>query len=220
MNRYRSDDIDLIMGSLAKAQGSYKQLIPNEQAAGGMFANLHAILNAVKDALSTNGISFYQNIELLDEGSGAALLWTQLAHASGQYISSCTRIIQGATFKETFNMVEAYRRVNAMLLLGIAPSGKDPLLYDDNGASQAEKVHLKNSKALKNPDKPHVTEPVSSEEYQELIWELEGFPEIAQNLQEFYDIKTLADLPRSEYYNAKAKIRKIKKVHEDYVKNN
>lgn len=220
MNKYRSDEIHLLSKSLAIAQGTYKELIPNEIVPGGTFANLQAILLAVKESLSSNGISFYQNIELLDEGSGALLLWTQLSHESGQYISSCTRIIPGATFRETFNMIEAYRRVNALLLLGIAPSGKDPLLYDDNGASQAERVYIKNARTFKIPEKAHVPDAISIEEYNDLMWDLEEFPDIVKNIQKHYGITTLADLPRTEYHNAKAQIRKIKKTHEDYVKNN
>ncbi|HEY5267746.1 MAG TPA: hypothetical protein VII94_01275, partial [Candidatus Saccharimonadales bacterium] len=92
-NVYRSVDINEIMGAIAKAQGSYKPLVANQDAPGGKFANLQAVLTAVRESLSMNGLGFFQFIELLDEGSGAALLKTTIGHESGQYISSCARVV-------------------------------------------------------------------------------------------------------------------------------
>lgn len=220
MNKYRSEEISQLMASLAKAQGQYLELIPNEDTPGGKFANLNGILKAVRNALSENGLTFFQHIELLDEGSGASLLWTQLGHSSGQYISSCSRVVPGGTFREVFNSIEAYKRLSALLILGIAPVGKDPLLYDDNGASQAEKIHLKNVRSHRMQPKSHVPEAITSDEYDDLMWELEDHPDILKGILKFYEISTVADLPKTEFHTAKAKIRQIKKTHEDYVKTN
>lgn len=218
--KYRSEELGSLYAAFAKAQGSYKNLIPNEDTPGGKFANLTAILDACRESLSTNGLSFYQFIELLDEGSGASLLWTTLSHESNQYISSCSRVIPGSTFRETFNNIEAYKRLSALLILGIAPIGKDPLIYDDNGASQAEKAFVRNTRSNRLMPKSHVPEAISIDEYEDLMWELESFPEIVKSILKHYDIVSIADLPKSEFHNAKSQIRKIKKTHEDYVKNN
>ena len=94
-NIYRSEAINEIMGALSKAQGDYKPLVANQSVSGRKFANLQAILDAVRDALSTNGLGFFQFIELLDEGSGATLLKTTIGHESGQYIYSCARVVAG-----------------------------------------------------------------------------------------------------------------------------
>src|ERR1017187_407922 len=171
MNQYRSDEINLIMGALAKAQGAYKPLQPNEEVGGGIFANLTAILEAVREALSVNGLAFYQYIHLLDEGSGASLLYTVLSHESGQYVSSCSRIVSGATFRETFTGIEAYKRLNALLILGIAPIGKDPLIYDDNGVEQAEKTIIKNLRTSDRSKIPKSQHPdvISKDEYEDLL---------------------------------------------------
>lgn len=217
MTDYRSVEINLISGALAKAQGLYEVLVPNEDAPGGKFANLQAILAASRQALATNGLSFYQYIDLLDEGSGASLLRTIISHESGQWISSCTRVVGGQTFKETFNSVERHRRLNALLLLGIAPMGKDPLLYDDNGAQEAEQVMIRNVRNPKAAAKTVEKETISKEEYDELMWELDDFPDIAKGVLKFYDLQTLADLPREQLYAAKSQIRKVKKAHEDYA---
>lgn len=218
ISKYRSEELGALFGAFSKAQGMYKPLVPNEDTPAGKFANLTSILEASREALSANSLSFYQYIELLDEGSGASLLWTVLSHESNQYISSCSRVIPGSTFRETFNNIEAYKRLNALLILGIAPVGKDPLIYDDNGASQAEKVMVRTLRSARMMPKSHVPETITSDEYEDLMWELEEFPEVVKSILKHYDITSIADLPKTEFHNAKAQIRKIKKTHEDYIK--
>lgn len=218
MNKYRSEHINLLLSSLAIAQGTYKSPIPNEDSNRGMFANLGAILEAVKESLSTNGLSFFYHIELLDEGSGASLLWATLGHCSGQYMSSGSRIIQESTFIETWNNTEAYKRMHAYLLLGIAPTGTDPLFYDDNGVMQADRLRIKNIRENKPAPRSYMAEVISTDEYDDIMWELNDYPEIVKSLQKHYGLSSIADLPKSEYHPAKAQIRKIKKTHEEYIK--
>lgn len=219
-NIYRSDAINEIMGALSKAQGSYKKLIANQDTPGGKFANLQSILEAVRESLSKNGLGFFQFIELLDEGSGAAFLKTTLGHESGQYISSCARIVQGKTERQTGNIYEIHKRLHALMLLGIAPTSNDPIAFDDNGELMAEQ-HL--VAQLRKPDSPKKEEVdrndvINKTQYEELLIELDGFEKIAKDILEVYDISTLADLPISEYHRARAKILKIKRTQEDYMR--
>ena len=217
---YRSSEINEIMGALAKAQGSYKKLVANQDAPGGKFANLQAILEAVRESLSKNGLGFFQFIELLDEGSGAALLKTTIGHESGQYITSCARVVTGKTERQTGNIYEIHKRLHALMILGIAPSDNDPIAFDDNGEIMAEQ-HL--IAQLRKPDSPkketidHTTV-INKTQYEELLIELDGFEKIAKDIMEVYEISTLADLPASEYHRARSKILKIKKTQEDYLR--
>ena len=214
----RSESIDKFVEAFSKAQGSFKKLVPNEYAAGGKFANLQAILESVREALSTNGLSFYQQVELLQEGNGVSLLHSVVSHSSGQWISTSSRIVPGPTFRETFNCIEAYRRLSALLLLGIAPSDNDPLIHDDNGQEQQEKEMVRNIKAPELALKSEFPETITADQYKELMFELDGFPDIAKGIQVFYKISSIADLPKGEYYVVQNKIRKLKKTHEDYVR--
>ncbi len=150
-NIYRSSEINEIMGALSKAQGSYKKLVANQDAPGGKFSNLQSILEAVRESLAKNGLGFFQFIELLDEGSGASLLKTTIGHESGQYISSCARVVTGKTERQTGNIYEIHKRLHALMILGIAPSNNDPVAFDDNGELMAEQ-HLISS--LRKPDSP------------------------------------------------------------------
>jgi hypothetical protein len=214
----RSESIDKFVEGFSKAQGCFKKLVPNEYAAGGKFANLQAILESVREALSSNGLSFYQQVELLNEGNGVSLLHSVVSHSSGQWISTSSRIVPGPTFRETFNCIEAYRRLSALLLLGIAPSGNDPLVRDDNGEEQQEKEILSNLKKPENIVKGEFVETITAEQYKDLMIELDGYGEIAKGIQTFYKISSIADLPKSEYYTVQGKIRKLKKTHEEYVR--
>lgn len=219
-NIYRSSEINEIMGAIAKAQGSYKYLVANQDAPGGKFANLQAILEAVRESLACNGLGFFQFIELLDEGSGAALLKTTIGHSSGQYISSCARVVPGKTERQTGNIYEIHKRLHALMLLGIAPSDNDPIAFDDNGEMMAEQ-HLVAS--LRKPDSPQKQEidrndVINKTQYEELLIELNGFEKIARDIMEVYDIRTLADLPATEYHRARSKILKIKRTQEEYLR--
>lgn len=220
MQSYRSEAIDLIMGALANAQGCYRKLIPNEDSIGGKYANLTSVLEAVREPLAKNGLGFYQYIDLLDEGSGASLLRTMLGHSSGQYISSVARIIPGKTFRETFNSIEGFRRLHALLILGIAPSANDPLIRDDNGVEQAEASmveEIRKPQKDKIEEKAYSPEVINKDQYTDLMYELDGYEDIANGIQKFYNIPTIADMPRNQYHIAIAKIRKIKKTHEEFV---
>ena len=219
MQSYKSENIDLVMTALAKAQGSYKRLIPNEDAIGGTYANLTAILEAVRQPLSENGLAFYQYIDLQDEGNGASLLRTVLGHSSGQYVTSLARLIPGKNFRDTFNTLEGLRRVHALLILGIAPSEHDPLIQDDNGVEEAEAAlieEIKKPQKDKEIEKKYSSDVINKDQYTDLMYELDGCQDLTEGIQKFYNIPTIADLPRDQYHIALAKIRKIKKTQEEY----
>lgn len=217
-NYYRSQEINLLIAALSKAQGAYKPLIPDTDSPRGKYASLRAILSAVRDALSGNSLAFYQYIEILDEGAGASLLVTTLGHESGQHIGSVARIVAGKTDRRTGNLYEIHKRLHAHMVLGIAPSENDPIAFDDNGeeiSNEAlmEKLRISKgtSKDIKDP-----SDTISKDQHDELLIELDSQPEICQDILECYNIETLADLPREEYHKARARISKIKRTQEEY----
>lgn len=221
MSDNRSTEINIISEALAKAQGSYLPLVANQDGPHGKYANLAAVLDSARKALSENSLAFSQNIELKDEGSGQSILKTVLSHASGQWMSSTARIVPGKTFRETFNCVEAYRRLNALLLLGIAPHDNDPLIKDDNGYEQSNTVILE-SLRTQNPNlvKPSEhADVISIAQYEDLMMELEGYEEIAKGIQNAYGISSISDLPKDQYYIVQNRVRTLKKDHEDWKRN-
>jgi hypothetical protein len=219
-NRYRSNEIGLVASAAAKAQGSYKPLIANEDAPGGKYANRAAIIAATKESLSINNLCSYQYTELLDEGAGAILLNTVLAHESGQWLSSCWRIVITGNERETSNRIEGFCRTQLAMVLGIAPSKNDPFAFDDNFEELAEQKLISEIRKPSQPKKVELdrNDTINNDQYQELLIELEGFEAIAKDILEVYNISTIQDLPRSEYHPAMAKIRKIKRIQEEYEK--
>lgn len=218
-NNYRSEEVNLLYGALAKSQGSYGKLVENVNAPGGVYANLSAVIDATRPALSANELSFNFYEELLDSGSGASLIWTTLGHSSGQYIQSCARVVRLETFRETFNSIESYKRLSACNLLGIAPSANDPLIRDDNGIDEYDKKIVKSLRNNDNKVKSEYAVTITKEQYDDICFELEGYEQIAKGIQEFFNVKTIADIPADQIYFVRDKIRKLKKTHDDYVSN-
>lgn len=89
-----SDQLDLFASAFAKAQATYKPLIASSHAniqtkAGGSFSfdysELPDIVNSVREALTSNGISIIQFVE--SDKSNLEII-SMLLHASGQFITS------------------------------------------------------------------------------------------------------------------------------------
>lgn len=215
--KYRSEKFGLLAGALSKSQGTYKPLIANEIGPRGPYANLKATIDAVKESLSQNALSFHQHEELMDEGLGAVLLISTVLHESDQFISSRARIIEGSTLRETGTNTAIIKRRQAQMLLGIAPSDNDPDSHDDDGEEMAEKRLMKEVRKPKADQKiVDRNDVVDKRQYEELMLELDGYPSVAKDIMDKHDIQSLADLPNSEYHPALMRIRNIKKTQEMY----
>lgn len=214
----RSDDIGTLMGALAKAQGTYKKPKSNQTAPGGSFANLASILDAVRESLSLNEISFYQHVEYLDDGSGGMILETMLGHSSNQWISSLARIVKGKTDRATGNSIENHKRMHASMLLGIAPSDHDPVMFDDNFAESSMEQTLEDTRKPKSERVIDRNDVISLQRYQDLMIELDNYPEFVQSVLDTYNIETLADLPNEEYLGVRKEILNMKKADEEWRK--
>lgn len=213
----QSDDVGQIYAALAKAQGEYKDLKPNERSSEGkLYANLSAILSATREALSKNLLTFTQQIKLLDEGSGAALLITKLGHASGEWLASYTRVIAGKTDSATGNSQEIHKRLQALMLLGIAPSFYDPIAHDDDGVEQNERRltdELLKPKSKRDIDRTVV---ITKDRYDEINKELALFESqgdadyLLKKILETHSIQTLADLPDEVYPEVITQLRNVR----------
>ena len=218
---YQSEQIDQVLAALSNAQGMYNDLIPSQDGPGGKYANLADIIKATKKALHQNKLCLFFQEHLLNEGSGAALLWTRLGHQSGQYIATCDRIFKNGTLISIGRRIEVQKRNAAMDILGISPSQHDPFFHDDNGKNDAEEAMIA---SIKNPTPKeeksnHVYETISKTDYDNLMIELDNYPHLVKQIQDLHGLTTLADLRKEDYWPAVNQIRKIKKTEEDYIKN-
>lgn len=217
-NYYRSIEIDKISLALSKAQGAYKALIPDADSAHGKFASLEAVLTAVRDALAANALAFHQHIEILDEGAGASLLVTTLSHESGQHLGSVGRIIAGKTDRRTSNIMEIHKTIHAKTVLGIATKAYDAISFNDDGEEiSQENLIEKVRKGKKSEDIMDKEDTITKDQHDELLIELDGYPEVCQDILECYNIESLADMPREEYHKARTRILRVKKTQEEYL---
>jgi hypothetical protein len=127
-------------------------------------------------------------------------------------------VFSGKTDRATGNTQEIHKRLQALMILGIAPSEGDPIAFDDNGGEQEEDQIVESIKSGE-ASRSKVTDPnsvITKAQYNEIIISLGSYDEIAENIMKLYKIESLADLPREVYHDALAKIRRIKKTAEDY----
>jgi hypothetical protein len=215
--KYRSEEINQIMGALSRAQGSYKKLIANVFAAGGDYANLDATLAAVKDSLAANELAFWQHVEILEEGSGAGLLVSTLGHSSGQYISSYARVYAGETDRATGVTIENHKRQHAQSLLGIAPSPHDPVAFDDDGAEEFERNLTDQMKKPSKDRKIGKNIPITKDQYNLLIDLLGNDKTLYRGVLDWHKLETLQDLPAHEFNEARTRIVNAQKAVQDAI---
>ena len=133
-----SDRIDAISAALAKAQGAISN--PGKTALNphfkSQYADLSAGLNAIRAALSANGIAVVQQTAVMSDDT--LLLRTTLAHASGQWISSEWPVVKLPAPPQVIGSALTYaRRYTLFAIVGIAGEGDD----DDGNAASAKGVN-------------------------------------------------------------------------------
>jgi len=201
---YTSEHINELAGAFAKARLGFEKIGANKKSFDKSFADFPYIISKVNDALASNGLAFYQYTTIEDDSS--CMLVTSLIHSSGQFINSRVRLILSDTDKNIDRTLQINKRMQALALLGIWPL-EDTL--DDGGDAEYEakiigemvgtEVSTKKSKSV-----------ITKEQYDMLIKELEGEPEIAKMIMKRYDITVLKDMPKESFIEDIERIRKIK----------
>ena len=133
-----SDRIDAISAALAKAQGQIAN--PTKGAVNphfrSQYSDLASGLNAIRAALSANGIAIVQTTMLSTDDT--LILRTALCHASGQWIISAWPVVKLPAPPQVIGSALTYaRRYSLFALVGIAGEGDD----DDGNAASAKGVN-------------------------------------------------------------------------------
>ncbi len=88
---YKSEEIDKLAAALAKAQGSFahprKTIKVNVGTYSYWYADLPAVIDAIREVFAPNGLSFTQ-FPSMNWKRKAVLCKTIIFHSSGQWISS------------------------------------------------------------------------------------------------------------------------------------
>ncbi len=160
----QSEQINELALALAKAQGAMQNPVKNKKVSvrtktGGTYefeyADLAAILDAVKKPLSDNLLGYVQLLGQTTNAEGATkyVLHTRLMHGSGQWIESITPLLVQEQGSQAFGSALTFMRRYALsAMLGIAADSDD----DANTAEGNEaKVAEKNPKAIKSISLTH-----------------------------------------------------------------
>lgn len=207
---YRSEDIQELAMALAKAQGQMK--IANENKGNPFFksryADLMSVVMAARPALSANGLSVVQNI--IDHEDGTKMVHTILLHNSGQYIESRMRVVPMKNDIQSISSTVTYiKRMAYASLVGVVVGDED----DDGEIAMvpAREMEIKGpSLSVKYDPRQQSTETISKDQLDELHYELEQYPDIADEITLKLNLQSLADLPKSKYMPTIERIRVIK----------
>jgi hypothetical protein len=146
----QSENINELAGALAKAQGVMKAAHFNKTNPHfkNKYADLTAILDAVRHPLSENGLAIVQTPEMLD---GAFCLVTRLLHSSGQYIAGEYPLPAQATPQQIGSAITYAKRYSLCAIVGISADDDD-----DAEATRKEGVTVT---TIPKRENPHVTRP-------------------------------------------------------------
>jgi hypothetical protein len=215
-NTYQSEKINELAKAFSKAQSEYSSVIYNRENPyfKSQYADLHAILKAVRPALAANGLSFYQYTEISD-GTGATILHSRLLHQSGQWIETKSRLIPAKNDQQTYGSTLTYqKRYAAMTLLGITASND---IIDDDAEiamATAKNIIAKGPTNKYNPkEQSHAT--ITKEQLEELEYELVECPDIAEDILDKMHLQSLADLPKSKFLVSIKRVREIKRLRNE-----
>lgn len=197
--------------ALAKAQGEFAVAGENKNNPyfKSAYADLMSVVQASRPALTKNGLSVVQLITDNDEGKW---LKTILLHSSGEWICSRVRIIPAKNDVQSISSTITYmKRVCYVSLVGVVIGDED----DDGEAAVATSrdVYAKGvALNTKYNPKEENTEVITSEQLEEMNYELAEYSDIAEMILDGLKLQNLADLPKIKYHAAMKRIREIKQL--------
>lgn len=206
----RSDDLKELFTALSKAQAEMKTAGLNAENPyfKSSYSDLAEIVRVSRPALAKNGLSVIQQI--LPNEDGQNILHTLLCHSSGQYIESRMRILPSKPDVQSLASYLTYlRRYSYAAIVGVVSSGED----DDGERDVAtHRETFAKGVALNTKYNPREEsyESISKEQLEELNYELEGFPDICEQVLDGLKIQNLSDMPKSKFLIATKRIREIK----------
>lgn len=197
---YESTEINEIGGALAQAQGEMhtaaaKSVNPFFKS---KYASFTEVVIASRTSLAKNKISVAQKLIFCDK-HGISIL-TKIIHHSGQWISS---VMQVSPQKEDIHSKGSYisyvKRYSYAALVGVCTEDED-----DDGNSAVQQERKQNSRPLLNSKE---YEKVTSEQVQNIMFEIGEHTDIAESLFKNFNINKIADIPKDYYIKVLQKIR-------------
>lgn len=171
----QSTEIGKLADALAKAQSKLDQPQKNKKAtiqmkAGGQYsykyADLPAVIDSLKGALSENGLSYTQPTRI--EGD-RLILETRLMHSSGQWVASEWPLKVSGDPKETAAMLTYGRRYTLTSLCGISAEETDDDAERRNTGKDEPVIGALNKSALQKKMREFDTDLLAIEDEDQLM---------------------------------------------------
>lgn len=208
--RYRSSNINELAKSLASAQGEFPRIPYNRTTStwNDEYSDLDITLHLIRPILSKNELALTQWCE--DTKEEGTILHTMLLHSSDQWIESRIRVIPHRSDIKTFDSLMAdHKKQQIFSLLALTVEGD---IKDDHGELAMHEIHdeIASGKQpiVKQPKEAYTA--LTQEEIDELDIELDGFPDLTQEILAKYKLRSLADMPRSKFRHCIETVRKFK----------
>ena len=213
---YESKDTKEIATALSKAQGEFKPIAFNRENPyfKSGYADFDSIIRAVRPALAKYALSITQQTKI--SGDGATILSTKLRHASGEWFETRTRIVPAKNDVQSYASTLTYmKRYSAMALLNITTS-EDPFDDDAEVAMSPERImkHKGTSVNMKYDPRSQSSETITTEQREELEYELSEYSDIAEMVLDGLKIQSLIDMPKNKFQASITRIREIKQLRE------
>ena len=159
----KSEQIGELAAALAIAQGAIQPVERNREVkvklkAGGeygfSYATMDAIVDAIREPLSTNGISWVQGV---DGSTNGTIVETLIMHKSGQWFSTVTPVrIDGSGAQAVGSGITYAKRYGLTAALGIVTEDDD----DGNEADGNERKIIKRPQSNRSDKDPNWTGPL------------------------------------------------------------
>jgi hypothetical protein len=206
---YCSPETGKLSDAMSAAQGAFKPLVFDRRNAETKeeYADLEAIIDATREALSTNKVFFSQLVFTGDNQE--TLIRTRIQH-SEQWMEAKGRVVPIRDDPRTTDSLIQYVKTQAAKsILGIA--GRNDTSDDDGVRSlNAERKNFEKGTRVYEPHSE--TELLSKDQIEEMTHELDdsGFSDIVEDIFKTYRVEAISDLPRNKYREIIDKIRLIK----------
>lgn len=209
----RSSKIDELCTALAKAQGEFKIARKNQTNIkrdfnSDKYADMTAVVEASRNALSANGLAISQPIQ--EHQSGANYIHTILMHTSGQWIESVIKLVPSQKDIDAVesNLICMKRHAYASIL-GIVIEDED-----DDGAADSALYREKKARATElntkiNLKRDQSYETITNDQLVELKYEIGDYDDIAVQILKGMNLETLANLPKDKFLKTIKRVREL-----------
>ncbi|MDD5050979.1 MAG: ERF family protein [Candidatus Pacebacteria bacterium] len=202
----KSESIKELASALSKAQGEmdYAKKDSNNPFFKSKYADLAAVITAIKEPLSKNGLSYVQMVEHDTEPSTSAIVTTMLMHVSGEWLSGSMKITPVKNDPQGMGSAITYaRRYALQAMVGLAADDDDGNAASGNNNQLPERKKPSPSMVIKE------VELLSIDQVTELT---DLLKEINANEKEFFSY--INGVLGGLYYS----ISEIEKKHYETVK--